>query len=209
MAEVPRIATPIEAAQLRDALLAAWPGIIGADVDPHHGAIRLLVAQSAFESGWWRAGSWNYNLENSKHVDGDGHDFYYVACDEYLGGKVVTLHPPDTGCRFRAFASLADGAADYLRLLKRQYAGALAAAEAGDVVGFAKALKAERFYTDDETHYERTLRDVLAIVDRRLALAPPPLAPNPQGGALLVLAQGVDAGLEGLDSLGPDTERDG
>lgn len=198
--EVPRVATPITAPQLRDALLVAWPDIIGADVDPHHAAIRLLVAQSAFETGWWRS-CWNYNLENAKHIDGDGHDFYYVSCDEYISGRLVTLHPPDPGCRFRAFPSLDVG--DYLRLLKRQYGGALVAAEAGDVIGFAKALKAERFYTDNEAHYESELVGVLKILDAQFAAAPVALAPNPDGGRILSIAQGVDRGDEGLP---PDSE---
>jgi len=194
--EVPRVATPVTADELVEAIEAAWPDVFGEA--PDRETTLLLVAQSAFEDGWWRA-CWCFNCANAKHVDGDGCDFYFVACDEYLHGVLKTLEPPDPGCRFRAFASLVDGVRNWLRLMLRQYPKAIAAAKTHNATAYCAELKAEKFFTDELSHYTLQVIGCLAMVRKILAaVRPPPLAPNPDGERLLQLAADVDAGKEGL-----------
>ena len=203
--EVPRVATHVTAIELVEAVESVWTEIVGTPVDRE--TTLLLVAQSAFEDGWW-LNCWNYNLENAKKVDGDGHDFYFVACDEYIHGVLKRLEPPDPGCRFRALATLPDGVRDWLRLMVRQYPRSLAAAATHDPVKFATELHAERFYTDIVAHYIAQVVGCLAMLRRQIAaaMAEEPLAPNPDGGRILEIARGVDAGDEGLppDSTPPE-----
>lgn len=194
--EVARVATPVTADELVEALESAWPEILGEE--PDRETTLLLVAQSAFEDGWWRA-CWNFNLENAKHVDGDGLDFYYVACDEYLHGVLKKLEPPDPGCRFRAFGSLAEAVRNWIRLMAKQYPKALAAAKTHNPTSFCAELHAEKFYTDNIGHYTLEVVGCLAMVRKILAaVRAAPLPPNPDGERLLQLDADIAAGREGL-----------
>ena len=190
--EVQIVATPITALDLLVEIEEAWPEVFGEPADRE--TTLLLLAQSAFEDGWWRA-CWCFNLENAKHVDGDGKDFYFLSCTEYLKGQLTRLYPPDPGCRFLAFSTLAESVRDYLRLLQRRYPKSLAAAKTHNAVAFAQELHVERFYTDLVDHYTREIVGVLAMVRKIVASAPPPaapLAPNPSGGRIIAIAEGVE-----------------
>jgi hypothetical protein len=108
--------------------------------------ICLLVAQSAFETGWWQF-MHCFNVGNAKSVEGDGCDFTYFRCWEVVpveNAKVMQAHPafghlvsiqsvdakgratiwltPDhPGCRFRAFESLEVGVYDYFKKMVEKY----------------------------------------------------------------------------------------
>jgi flagellar protein FlgJ len=60
--------------------------------------------------------------------------------------------------KFRAYATPAEGARDYLALLRTRYGGAMGAAERGDVDGFATALKQRGYYTAPVSDYAAALR---------------------------------------------------
>jgi hypothetical protein len=199
--EVPRVATPVSVPQLIEALRSAWAALF-ADY-PKDESLELLCAHWAFETGWGKVGGWNWNLANRKHVTGDGREWFWMACGEILHGVSTMLVPPNPGCRFASFDTLAAGASDYLAMIHTTFWKSWEAVEAGDPHAFAEKLKAQGYYTDTEAHYEATLTSCLAMV--RKVVAAVPLAPNPQGGALLALAKSLDAGAEGLP---PDTDRD-
>ena len=55
--------------------------------------------------------------------------------------------------RFRAYNNLDEGATDYVKFMSRRYGTALAAAERGDVRGFASQLKQHRYYTAPVKQY--------------------------------------------------------
>ncbi len=106
----------------------------------------LLMAQSAFETGWWKF-MHNYNIGNVKSVNGDGRDFTYFRCWEIVPtvsvkqlqahtkyGHLVTVESEDTsgrskiwlapdhpGCRFRAYTSLKLGVYDHFTKLLDKY----------------------------------------------------------------------------------------
>ncbi|HEY3592411.1 MAG TPA: hypothetical protein VGL13_00995 [Polyangiaceae bacterium] len=87
------------------------------------------------------------------------------------GSSVVVYQPPHAQCRFRAYASLADGARkwlDYHKALARKDPGMLTALDAGDTAAFAHALKKARCYTAAESLYARLLAAKKAEIDRVL-----------------------------------------
>ena len=70
-----------------------------------------------------------------------------------MNGQPVTLHPPDPGCRFRAFATLEDGARDYLRGMYSHWTKAWHYVCAGDPQGFAQGLHDQGYYTASVASY--------------------------------------------------------
>lgn len=113
---------------------------------PRREALCLLVAQSAFETGWWKY-MHNFNVGNMKSLDGDGRDFTYFRCWEIVPtysvknlqahpkyGQLVSLESSDAkglskiwlapdhpGCRFRAYRTLQLGVFDHLLKLLDRY----------------------------------------------------------------------------------------
>jgi hypothetical protein len=136
------------------ALEHAWRTQLGSV--PSRASLLVLLSQWALETGRGHA-MWCWNVGNAKHVDGDGHDFTYFACDEVIGGKVVWFYPDNPACCFRAFSSLDAGVADYLDLIHRRFARSWPSVEAGNPDAFAHALKFQGYYTADEWQYARTL----------------------------------------------------
>jgi hypothetical protein len=159
---VPCVATVVSPATLYAALRGAWAGLLGAQ--PSRQSLLVLVAHWALETGWGHS-CWNWNLGNVKHVDGDGRDFYSVRCNEVIAGKVVWIEEGQPGSFFRAFAGLAEGAADYLRLLHGQFGFAWPAVEAGDPAGFCHALRQRGYFTADEATYTRGVVACMASAD--------------------------------------------
>jgi peptidoglycan hydrolase-like protein with peptidoglycan-binding domain len=74
------------------------------------------------------------------------------------GLVVLWAFPPDPVCCFRAFRTLDEGTADYLALLKKQFASSWPFVVAGDTAGFAHALKVKGYYTADEAQYTKALK---------------------------------------------------
>src|SRR3954466_371643 len=101
--------TPITVAELAEALVVAARGELGAQLT--RDAVLVLLAQWHLETG---GGVFciAWNLGNAKAVAGDGYDWTEFATTEVINGD--TRHVLG---RFRAFPTLAAGAADYVRLL--------------------------------------------------------------------------------------------
>jgi hypothetical protein len=114
--QVPAINTPATPGQILGALLAG-----GA---PPSGA-RILLAQSAFETGGWKGGFWGNNLGNIT-TSGVGVDFQTL--------------PGDLTHKYKVYATLADGAADYVAFLARR--GLTDIAATGDLTAYVARLKA-------------------------------------------------------------------
>ncbi len=85
---------------------------------------------------------------------------------------VVVYQPPHFQCRFRAYASLAEGAAKWMGNHQR-IAGTLAEylgqVNAGDCAGVAHSLKLAHYYTGDETVYALSMSAKKAQLDKELA----------------------------------------
>jgi len=83
---LPAKATPLDKLDLAVALAKRWRTMAGAL--PGDATIKLLVGQSALETGWWEH-CIAYNLGNAKSVEGDGRDFTFFACNEILSWDVA------------------------------------------------------------------------------------------------------------------------
>lgn len=160
--QVPDKLTPVHPEELYDALLGAWPTVI--PEEPTHEALLVLLAHGAFELGWWHY-CHCYNLGNAKHVTGDGRDYCVFRASEIIMGKEVF-----SDMAFRAFASLDEGAVDYLRLLHGEFSAAWSAVLAGNPAEFCHLLKVHGYYTAPEAIYTR---GVVACFAQLLALLPP------------------------------------
>ena len=172
--------TPVNATDVYLALRRAWESQVtdvALDTEQLRASLLVLLSQSAFETGFWKATHW-FNLGNAKHVPGDGHDYTQFRCSEVLGGKEVFIDPPNPGCSFVAFDTLDDGAAYYLTSLRKRFASAWPAVLAGDVADFAHRLKLARYYTASEPVYTAGLIRCLAVLDRQIGrdTVPEPLA---------------------------------
>lgn len=73
------------------------------------------------------------------------------------GIATVWFYPDHPACCFRAFRTLDEGTADYLGMMRKRFASAWPAVEAGNPWQFSHLLKLARYYTADEAHYTRSL----------------------------------------------------
>lgn len=154
MSQVPIQRTPIAMTDFARALLKAWRMETG-DL-PTKQAAGVLWAQYMIETGG--AACWSWNIGNVKVTQGQvdaGVDWFDLPGTwEILGGKRVVLQPGDPGRRFRAYASLDDAMTEHLRFLRnKRYKPAWPAVEAGDVMAFARMLKAAGYFTASADDY--------------------------------------------------------
>lgn len=139
-----QLTTPTQA-EMFTALGSAYVQYMGGP--PTLEQVCLLMAQSAFETGWWKY-MHCYNIGNVKSVEGDGRDFTYFRCweivptrsvaalqahakyghlvsvessDAKTGRSKIWLDPEHPGCRFRAYKSLQLGIFDHFGKLLDQY----------------------------------------------------------------------------------------
>jgi hypothetical protein len=147
--------------QIRAALEAAWPNVVGGDAPD--GALRILGAQIALET----ANGTRVNGNNLGNVKSTKHDPTAITFPtfEYVwdpkadppGMKRIELAAGDPGAYFRAWPDLASGAAGYLQIMIHRFGAAWPFVLDGDTAGFAQALKDEGYYTADEGAYARGL----------------------------------------------------
>lgn len=84
------------------------------------------------------------------------------------GRAVVWFYPDNPACCFRAFATLQEGAADHLQLLRRRFAAAWPALLRGDAATFCQQLKAQRYYTADLVSYQSAVVSLQRQLVRQL-----------------------------------------
>lgn len=100
-------------------------------------------------------------------IDGKGPDA--VVTKSLVNGlKEVWFYPNNSVCCFRAYDTLRDGAFDYFDLLRKRFASAWPAVEAGDPAQFSHLLKKANYYTADESHYTRSLVSIFNEYKRTL-----------------------------------------
>lgn len=173
--------TIVTAQQVLEAMAQAYADFFHAPTDKT--ALLILLAQSAFETGWWRF-MWNNNLGNYKAVENGVYDWTYFTCNEYIADAHipaawrtdpritivardssdlmnVVIRPDHPACCFASFPNLASGAQEYLSRLVRVYSDpsdqgpkdAWHWAVQGDVPRFVAALRSHGYFTDDVDHY--------------------------------------------------------
>jgi hypothetical protein len=159
--------TPATPAEMYASLERAWKLSIGSTAS--RDSLLVLLGQWALETG--RGKSMHcFNVGNAKHVDNDGRDFCFFACDEVIGGRIVWFYPVDPACCFRAFRTLDEGVADYLDLIRRRFAASWPAVLSGSPSLFAHMLKTQGYYTADEAQYAHTLVALFQEFDMTLGL---------------------------------------
>jgi hypothetical protein len=94
---------------------------------------------------------YNFNFAGIKGASPAG-TTAVLRTKEVLDGREVSIHDG-----FRAYASIDDGARDYVHLMRTRFAGAMAPASRGDLDGFAHALKQSGYYTAAEKDYAKGL----------------------------------------------------
>jgi hypothetical protein len=203
--------TSVTSLEVAAALRAAWTKLLG--TPPTNESLAVLLAQSALETGHWKhsycfnlgnakaTASWEGDFcfypadeivteaqaaqafaERAPRTDGvAGHN---VELTRLKNGMVqVTLHADHPWCRFRAFASLADGAEDYLGLLHKRFAKAWPAIESGDPVRFVHTLRELRYFTASIERYLPPLQQLFTRFSKELKsaalAAPTPLVAPP------------------------------
>ena len=145
--------TQVSQAEIRDAIARAHAKVTGRAASG--AALDVLTAQASLETA---SGGrmYNYNFGGIKGSSASG-ETARLRTHEVLGGKDVEIRDG-----FRAYRSLDDGAADYVRLITDRFPAAMAQAERGDVDGFAKALKQAGYYTAAEKDYASGLRALMS-----------------------------------------------
>lgn len=124
-------------------------------VDP-----RVLVAQSALETGWGQS-------ILSDHAGRSSHNLFNIKAGSYWEGRSVGVTTLEFSngiaqrqrARFRAYGSFAESFADYIGLLRSQPRYAAALANADDPARFMRSLQQAGYATDPE--YARKVMDLL------------------------------------------------
>jgi hypothetical protein len=158
--------TPVTPPQLFSALAGAWQKAF--NETPHRTSLLVLLAQWALETGRGRS-MHCYNLGNVKSSQKSG-DWCFFRCNEIINGKEVWFEPDHPGCCFRAFATLDDGALDYLNTLHDRFKPAWPAVVAGDPQSFVHLLKINRYFTADEAQYTNSVVSLFNEFSRTLPL---------------------------------------
>lgn len=116
--------------------------------------VDVLTAHASLETA---SGDRMYNF-NFGGIKGASPSGCTAACRtrEVVNGKEIVIRDG-----FRAYASLDEGALDYVRTMKTRFGAALAPAARGDVAGFASALKRSHYYTASEADYARGLTSLM------------------------------------------------
>lgn len=168
--ELPATNTPISVADITDALTDAWTVRFGSS--PERYQLAVILAQSALETGFWKS-CVCFNLGGVKAQIGGYADWCVFMTTERLpadkaraivaltkGATLKTFIPDNDGKLivelpqpFRAFRTLADGAAFYLGELYAGFSGAWPEVLAGDVPAFVAKLSALHYFTADPKLY--------------------------------------------------------
>lgn len=141
-------ATPVEALRaISDAHLEVF------GERPPLARLLIIAGQSDLETGGWQK-SRNYSLGGVKATASWAGDYAVYPTHEVINGESIVVDQP-----FRAFPTLAAGAADWLGFLKQdRFAAALERADAYDPMGYAAELKKQRYYTSDAALYGKGVR---------------------------------------------------
>lgn len=156
----PIVRTVISTQGYARAAIVAWRFLYRGGL-PKKEQIGVLYAQWMVETGG--KDCWCWNLGNVKvtqaQVDAGIPWFDLPGTWEIIAGKRVVLAEGDPGRRFRAYASLEAGMSEHMAFLRnRRYASSWPFVEAGDPVGFARALKAAGYYTASAEDYAKIMR---------------------------------------------------
>jgi len=153
---IPDRVTPLAPQEVARAFRGALETVMGRT--PSNATLALLVAQSALETGRWKA-IHCFNFGNVKAGSTYSGLYCQFRCNEVIKGKIEWFDPPHPQCNFRAFESAESGAIDHIRFLSQSklYAYAWQVAQTGMPLAFVDALKHAGYFTADETPYAKAV----------------------------------------------------
>ncbi|MBV9946024.1 MAG: glucosaminidase domain-containing protein [Myxococcales bacterium] len=169
--------TPASMGDIRVALARAIESSTGKKPDSR--TVDVLAAQVSLETAHGGA-MFNYNFGGIKGASPRGESANYLT-REVVDGRDVHLQQG-----FRAYESLDEGARDYIAVLRNRFPQAYTQATAGNVDGFAHALKQSHYFTAPEAEYAAGLRAAAGSVGAGAAPKSPGIEPVPslhQGAA--------------------------
>jgi hypothetical protein len=140
--------TPLAEDEAATRLAQAWRAVMG-DA-PSSRTLAILWAHWAHETARGQR-MFGHNFGGIKGKAPDGSSLLAWTRESEGDTEVLALRA------FRAYSGVRQGALDYVRLLERRYPVALQAARAGDPSGFADALAARGYASDDAIVYRRAL----------------------------------------------------
>ena len=158
--QLPATKTLVSPADVFAALREQWTALWGDT--PSRGSLLVLVAQWALETGRG-ASCIAWNLGNIRWTAGYPSDWCEFPTTEVIDGATVHV----VG-RFRAFASLEDGARDYLATLRGRFSRAWDCVLMGAPISFALACKRAGYFTADEQEYATALNELYFEFSRTL-----------------------------------------
>jgi hypothetical protein len=147
--EVEAHRTPATMTDIRGALSRALESSTGSR--PSSRTVDVLAAQVSLETAHGGA-MYNFNFGGIKGASPQGETANYMTREVY-NGQSVTLQQG-----FRAYQSIDQGAQDYVSVLRTRFPQAYQQALAGNVNGFAHALKQSHYFTAPEDQYASGLR---------------------------------------------------
>ncbi|MGA7122585.1 MAG: glucosaminidase domain-containing protein [Polyangiaceae bacterium] len=168
--EVQAERTPASMGEIRAAIGRALEAATGRR--PNGRTVDVLAAQVSLETAHGQS-MFNFNFGGIKGASQRGETANYLT-REVLGGHEVQLQQG-----FRAYGSLDEGARDYISVLSAHFPQAYAQAAAGNVDGFAHALKQSHYFTASEDQYAAGLRAAAGQAAQSPAAAA--IAPVPMG----------------------------
>lgn len=228
---IPDELTPCTPRDVMWALRVAFERVTG--LVPSRATLALATAQSALETGRWKA-IHRFNLGNIKAGETYEGAYCQFRCNEVIKGKLLWFDPPHPQTNFRAFLSLEDGATDHIEFLSKRarYASAWAQLVRGNPDAYVHALKAAGYFTADVGPYHKAVKSLfneyMRILETEPRIAaegeshrPPAVTPEQE---LMLTGEELDAidaahralvpdiVRSGLDEMSeepvPDTERD-
>jgi hypothetical protein len=136
--------------EIRAALAKAFQNATGRAPSGH--TLDVLSAQVSLETAGGKQ-MYNFNFGGIKGVSPQGQTATYMTREVVDGADVHVAQG------FRAYSSLDAGARDYVSVLSTRFPAAFQRAAAGDLDGFAHALKQAHYYTAPEAEYAAGLRN--------------------------------------------------
>lgn len=190
--------TAVSRADIRGAIGRAYEKIYGHAASKD--TLDTLTAQASLETGSGES-MYNFNFGGIKGGAPGTNETAKLRTKEVYDGKEVEIRDG-----FRAYRSLDAGAEDYVRLLKNQSGKAMNAADAGNINGFAHALKEAHYYTADESKYASAL-NLLAGRPDGAASSPSSLTMSGHGTSHVSMSNINDA-INGMGATGSGSYND-
>ena len=171
--KVTREKTPVSQEDAIKYIHNGYQRVFGGDPTPKQ--LAILVAQSAFETGWWKE-MYNYNYGNIKGMGPSGLTTYLPTTEGYGKTKVSIIDG------FRAYSDPFEGIDDYLELLRDKYPRATECMKKEDVDGFINELQGS-YFTGNPGAYKSAVNKIVKQLAPQTSAVTSKSKPSPSPSA--------------------------